>query len=154
MALQRHLVIAASVLLLSGCTVGIGPAGGGPPPGHPVPPPAQPHLLTQAEAEHIALKMAAERGYTQPRFHHVQWKDEQLQWKIDLRGGVDGREAKLQMCLDARDGRVVELKDKRQGKPDKDDDDEDDKDEKHGKKQGKGHDKKDGGGDEDDGDDD
>ena len=148
MALQRHLVIAASVLLLSGCTVGIA----GPPPGHPVPPhpPAQPHLLTQAEAEHIALKMAAERGYIEPRFHHVQWKDEHLQWKIDLRGGVDGHEAKLQMCLDARDGRVVELKDKRHGKPDKDDD----KDEKHeGKKQGKGHDKKDGGG-EDDGDDD
>ena len=144
MALQRHLVIAASLLLLSGCTLGIRPAGSAPPPHHPAPPPppAQPRLLTQGEAEHIALKMAAERGYQNPRFHQVKWQDEHLQWKIDLRGGVDGREAKLQMRIDARDGRVVDLKDKRHGKPDKD--------EKHeGKKHGKGHDK-----DDDDGDDD
>lgn len=142
MALQRHLVIAASLLLLSGCTLGIGPAGSAPPPHHPVPPapPAQPRLLTRGEAEHIALKMAAERGYQNPRLHQVKWKDEHLQWKIDLRGVVGGREAKLQMCLDARDGRVVELKDKRHGKPDKDEKDE--KDEKHeGKKDGKGHEK-------------
>lgn len=151
--LARPFAIAAALLLLTGCVVhsGRGPAAGGPPtdPGAPsapatttgrvpIPPPPPPTprpLMTQPEAEQIALRMAADRAYQNPHFHQVQWKQGHYEWKIDLRGDVDGREAKLQMRIDARDGRIVELKDKRGGKPEHAG--KKDKDGKHGK----GHEK-------------
>lgn len=159
MTARRSIVFAAVLFLQTGCVVhaGQGPSTGGPGPDTttgrvPIPPPAPPAprpLMTQPEAEQIALRMAAERAYQNPRFHQVQWKGGHSEWKIDLRGDVDGREAKLQMRLDARDGRVVELKDKRGGKPEHAGKD---GDKGHGKDKGKGHEKH--GDDDDDGRDD
>ena len=120
---MRALAILVVSLFLSACVrpLVIGGTGGGP--GGPGPGPVGPGPgnITAADAERIALRVAAEHGYTNPRVekaHHDEGHGGR--WKVEVRGIADGRENKIDVRI-ADDGAVTEVKDHRKGDKDKDD---------------------------------
>lgn len=75
--------------------------------------------MTQADAEKVALKEAAKLGYENPKFDGVKLDEDAQQWRVNVRGKVGTQPAKLELTLDARDGKVVALEDGRPGNDDR-----------------------------------
>jgi hypothetical protein len=127
--MKRLLIAALSLFATTACVVGgraIGPAMPGP---APEARPAGP--INSGEAERIALRIAAQRGYTQPqvkKVHHDEGHGGR--WKVEIRGLANGRDGKIDVRL-ADDGKVLEVKDHQKGDKGHDHDDDDNG---HGKK--------------------
>lgn len=96
-----------------------------PPPPAPAPEAGSPRPINSGEAERIALRVAAQHGYTQPQIKKVRHDEGQGgRWKVEIRGLANGREGKLDVRL-ANNGQVLDVKDHQKGEHhDVDDDDE------------------------------
>ena len=77
--------------------------------------------IDAGEAERIALRVAAERGYTEAKaekVHHDEGKGGR--WKVEIRGLANGRDGKLDVRV-SDEGKVLDVKDHQKGDKGKDD---------------------------------
>jgi len=96
----------ASVLVGSGCVAHQHTTG------HPAPVPhPAPHRVDAREAEHIALDVAAERGYRDPYVRDLKWKDNEFRWDVKTEGYVARKKSKLDLWIDGETGEILKLKD-------------------------------------------
>jgi len=96
----------ASVLVGSGCVAHQHTTG------HPAPVPhPAPHRVDAREAEHIALDVAAERGYRDPYVRDLKWKDTEFRWDVKTEGYVARKKSKLDLWIDGETGEILKLKD-------------------------------------------
>ncbi len=96
----------ASVLVGSGCVAHQHTTG------HPAPVPnPAPHRVDAREAEHIALDVAAQRGYRDPYVRDLKWKDKEFRWDVKTEGYVARKKSKLDLWIDGETGEILKLKD-------------------------------------------
>jgi hypothetical protein len=80
---------------------------------HPAPVVVHPasHHVDAREAEHIALEVAAQRGYRDSYVRELKWKDNEFRWDVKTEGYVARRKSRLDMWIDAETGEILRLKD-------------------------------------------
>ena len=84
-----------------------------PPVAHPAPPPVAhpaPHRVDAREAEHIALDVAAQRGYRDTYVRDLKWKDKEFRWDVKTEGYVARKKTKLDLWIDGETGEILKLK--------------------------------------------
>jgi len=96
----------ASVLVGSGCVAHQHTTG------HPAPvPDPAPHRVDAREAKHIALDVAAQRGYRDAYVRDLKWKDHEFRWDVKTEGYVARKKSKLDLWIDGETGEILKLKD-------------------------------------------
>jgi len=89
--------------------------------GHPAPEPTTrhpapvvhpaPHHVDAREAEYIALKVAAQRGYRNPYLRELKWKDKEFRWDVKTEGYVAHKKRRLDLWIDGETGEILKFKD-------------------------------------------